>query len=126
MYPVIEGLSATVIAVSSESVTFIFQNDSDKEYIYGSYFTPEKLLRNGKWAQVKPLENVALIYDTWGKTVEPGARAEITYSWKGYYGTFPAGNYRILVPLLRTDILSNGVDDPNHPVLCIPFLISAT
>ena len=110
-YPPIEGLSVTITKATASEIIFVVRNDSETEYYFTPQYTPEKRLASGKWAPVEPLEGVKLAYDTILWPIPPGESKEMHFAWSLTYGTFPNGEYRILLLVM-----------PDN-TLCVPFTL---
>ena len=110
-YPPIEGLSVTITKATADQIRFVVRNDSDTEYCFTPQYKPEKRLNSGEWAPVEPLEGALLAYDTILWPIPPGGSREMDFAWPLTYGSFPDGEYRILLQLMPDGML------------CVPFTL---
>jgi hypothetical protein len=85
-----------VITPETESITLIFNNMSDEEYIYGEDLHLEMEV-DGVWYVVKMLENVG--WNDIGYILPPKDSSENTFPIKNSYGRLNPGNYRIIKTL---------------------------
>src|SRR5690625_5016975 len=97
--------------ISPEGLTVIFENNSDKDCIYGDPFTLEKIV-DGKWFEV-PIEledNYG--FNDIGYELPPDSSSELDIDWEWLYGNLDASNYRIIKEVL--DFREPGDFDEYH------------
>jgi hypothetical protein len=85
-----------IITSETESITLIYSNHSDGEYMYGKELHLEVEV-NGIWYVVPTLKNVA--WSAVGYILSPNDIREDTFSFKYNYGQLNAGKYRIVKTL---------------------------
>ena len=99
----IDGFSLVVDSVTEDSITLSFKNNTNIIYGYGATYYLEKRTNQKLWDELSPLDGVPWIQDDWLMNVYPGKESTITYKWDWYYGSIPAGDYRIVVLILEED-----------------------
>jgi hypothetical protein len=88
-----DGVSMSISDITAGGLSFVFENSSGKEYLYGSDFALY-VRKNEAWEAVEP------IIENWGFTSEgypimPHSNTEITpVDWRWLFGELPAGEYR--------------------------------
>jgi hypothetical protein len=84
--------------VSSDGLTVVFENNSDKQCTFGEYFLLEKKI-NQKWYQVPVIiDNYG--FNMIGYNLAPGESRELEVKWEWLYGNLDAGEYRIVKDIL--------------------------
>ncbi|HSN66501.1 MAG TPA: immunoglobulin-like domain-containing protein [Fusibacter sp.] len=96
-----EGVSMNVVddSASSTGLTVLFENDSDKSCIYGSYYLLEKKISD-KWYEVPVVFEGDYGFDDVGFPLEPSQTSEWTVEWEWLYGILDTGDYRIVKDIL--------------------------
>lgn len=91
-----EGVSMTVKkgSVSQTELIVVFENSSNKQAIYGDYFSLEKKL-DGDWYQVPTIID-EYGFDDIGYELGPSEPSELKVDWEWLYGKLGAGEYRII------------------------------
>ena len=97
----IDGFSLVVDSVTEDSITLTFKNNTNITYGYGATYYLEKRTNQKSWNELSPLEGVFWMQDDWLLNVHPGKESTITYKWDWYYGSIPAGDYRIVILILE-------------------------
>ena len=85
--------------VSSTGLTVIFENNSDKQCVYGEEFLLEKKV-NGSWYQVPVALDGNYGFNSIGYDLDPSGNREMTIDWDWIYGSLDAGEYRIVKDIL--------------------------
>lgn len=85
--------------VSSTGLTVIFENNSDKQCIYGEYFLLEKKI-GGKWYQVPVTLDGNYGFNDIGYDLDSSDVSEWTVDWDWLYGSLDTGAYRIVKDIL--------------------------
>ncbi|MDX8366062.1 immunoglobulin-like domain-containing protein [Cytobacillus sp. IB215665] len=85
--------------VSSTGLTVALENTSDKEYIYGEYFSLEKNI-NGRWYQVPVSIDGNYGFNDIGYILASSDVKEWTVDWSWLYGNLNTGEYRIVKGIL--------------------------
>ena len=107
-----DGMTMTVKKKSAEptGLTFILENKSDRECLYGSDFWVEKKI-NDAWYRVPPvITNYG--FTAIGYTLSPGKKKSSEVQWEWLFGSLPAGEYRFVKSVL--DFRSTGDYDEYH------------
>ena len=96
-----EGVSMKVIDDSASPIglTVLFENDSDKSCIYGSYYLLEKKIAD-KWYEVPVVFEGDYGFDAVGFPLEPSQTSEWPVEWEWLYGILDTGDYRIVKDVL--------------------------
>jgi len=86
-------ISVEVVEKTQEYITFIFNNNTDNEYIFGRWFQLERRAEN-EW------EKVDIIIDNFmftsnGILLPPNGTLEHGFNLEWLYGTLECGEYRI-------------------------------
>ncbi|MBU9711892.1 immunoglobulin-like domain-containing protein [Evansella tamaricis] len=85
--------------VSSTGLTVIFENNSDKQCIYGEYFLLEKKME-GRWYQLPVTLDGNYGFNDIGYDLNPSDAREWAVDWKWLYGSLDTGDYRIVKDIL--------------------------
>ncbi|GIN62476.1 hypothetical protein J27TS8_24690 [Robertmurraya siralis] len=85
--------------VSSSGLTVIFENNSDKQCIYGEYYMLEKEIES-RWYQVPVIVDGNHGFPDIGYDLVPSDVKEWTVDWGGFYGNLDSGKYRIVKDIL--------------------------
>ncbi|EEG78627.1 immunoglobulin-like domain-containing protein [Dethiobacter alkaliphilus] len=95
------GVTMTVDqeTVSNTGLTVVFENNTERECIYGEYFSLEKKI-NGTWYQLPVVVDGNYGFNDIGYPLPPGGSGEFTAKWEWLYGTLEPGNYRIVKDIL--------------------------
>lgn len=101
-----DGVSMTVKedSVSSVELTVIFENNSDKQGVYGEDFLLEKEIK-GDWYQVPTIID-DYGFNEIGYELPPSKIDEFTIDWDWLYGSLDTGKYRVVKKIL--DFRSTG------------------
>ena len=96
-----EGVSMKVLndTVSSTGLTVLFENDSDKSCIYGSFYLLEKKISD-KWYEVPVVFEGDYGFDALGFPLKQSQTSEWPVEWEWLYGILDAGDYRIVKDIL--------------------------
>ncbi|WP_228550169.1 immunoglobulin-like domain-containing protein [Salinibacillus xinjiangensis] len=86
-------------AVSSTGLTVIFENNSDKQCVYGEEFWLEKKIK-GNWYQVPIALDGNYGFNSIGYNLDPSDVKEWTVDWDWLYGSLDPGEYRIVKDIL--------------------------
>jgi len=86
-------VNVELVEKTQEFITFIFHNNTDNEYTFGTWFELGRRAENG-W------ENVDTIIDDFGFTLiglplPPNGTREHGFNWEWLHGTLESGEYRI-------------------------------
>lgn len=81
-------------SITSTQITLIFENNTDKQGIYGDEFFLEQEI-DGHWYEV-PTVIEEYGFNDIGYELNPGATEEMTTEWEWLYGKLDAGAYRII------------------------------
>lgn len=85
----------TAYSNNVDEIEFIFENNTDKEYIFGSQYQLEKL-EDGKWYQLLPNEQ-EIFWTLEGHPLKPNSIRKETLNIGWIYGNyFVEGTYRIV------------------------------
>ncbi|WP_096154197.1 immunoglobulin-like domain-containing protein [Bacillus sp. FJAT-45066] len=97
----IEGVSmiAKEGTVSSTGLTVIFENNSDKDCMYGEYFLLEKKIE-GKWYQVPVALDGEYGFNSIGYDLPSSDVKEMPIDWEWLYGSLDTGEYRIVKDII--------------------------
>lgn len=85
--------------VSPTGLTVLFENNSDKRWIYGEYFLLEKKMK-GKWYQVPIALEENYGFRDIGYDLDSSDVREWTVDWDWLYGSLDTGEYRIVKDIL--------------------------
>src|SRR5690625_5088371 len=85
--------------ISSTGLTVIFENNSDKQCIYGDEFVLEKHIEKN-WYQVPIALDDEYGFNDIGYDLPPGDVQEWTVDWEWLYGELASGEYRIVKDIL--------------------------
>lgn len=124
MYEVVNDLDGVVMTakegtISSTGLTVAFENNSNKQCIYGEYFCLEKNL-NGAWYQVPVAIDGSYGFDDIGYNLDAGNDRETTVDWEWLYGSLKSGEYRLVKDVL--DFRTTGEYDTYY--LAAEFTVS--
>jgi len=81
--------------MSSAGLTVLFENNSDKECIYGEYFLLEKKIGE-IWYKVPVAFEGNYAFEAIGYVAAPSEISEWTIDWDWLYGNLDTGEYRIV------------------------------
>ncbi|WP_211274594.1 immunoglobulin-like domain-containing protein [Anaerobacillus arseniciselenatis] len=97
----LDGVSMIVKegTVSSTGLTVIFENNSDKQCIYGEYFLLEKKIE-GRWYEVPIVLDGNYGFNDIGYELAPSDAREWEVDWEWLYGSLDTGDYRIVKDIL--------------------------
>jgi hypothetical protein len=85
--------------LSPTGLTLVFENDSNKDCLYGEMFELEKKI-NGGWHQVPVVMDDNYGFDAIGYSLASGEDSEWAVDWNWLYGSLDAGEYRIVKTIL--------------------------
>ena len=94
------GISMTLTGQADNTLTVTLENTTDTEWAYGEAFSVQALL-DGTWYNVPTLPG-NWGFNSIGLLLPPGERSEKTYDLS-FYGTLPAGTYRLVVEGLSAE-----------------------
>lgn len=98
----ISGVSLVLQSFSSNGVTFILNNETKHEYIYGEDYNL-KIFKNGTWQDV-PYVIEGGGFDSIGYELKPNSITEkIAIDWVWLYGNLPDGKYKFEKTVLSND-----------------------
>ncbi|MGE7949300.1 immunoglobulin-like domain-containing protein [Lysinibacillus sp. NPDC093688] len=86
--------------VSSTGLTVTFENNSDKQIIYGEHFLLEKKIK-GKWYQVPFALDGNPAFKDIGYSLDSSGVKEWKVDWDWLYGSLDNGEYRIVKEILN-------------------------
>ena len=97
----LEGVTMTAKkgTVSAIGLTVIFENNSDKQCIFGEYFHLEKKIE-GNWYQVPVALDDNYGFGDIGYDLDSSSVKEWTVKWDWLYGRLDSGDYRIVKNIL--------------------------
>ncbi|MDQ0160448.1 immunoglobulin-like domain-containing protein [Alkalibacillus salilacus] len=97
----LDGVSMSVKegTASPAGLTVILKNNSEKQCVYGEYFSLEKKV-NGKWYQVPVAIDGNYGFNDIGYDLDSSAISEWTVDWEWLYGSLDTGDYRIVKDIL--------------------------
>ena len=102
--------------VSASGITVIFQNNSDKQYLYGEYMWLEKRV-NDEWKQVPAvIENYG--FQDIAYILEPNESKEMQIDWEWLHGALGSGDYRFI-----KDVFPAEAEEYNPYYLAVEFTI---
>lgn len=86
--------------LSKAGATVILNNNSDKEYLYGTSYEIE-VMKNEEWYKI----DAVLYFTSIAYSLEPHESVELTLNWQEGYGKLDSGTYRIIknVDALKED-----------------------
>src|SRR5690625_3968932 len=104
-----DGVSMTVQegGISPTELTVIFENNSNKQAVYGEYFSLEKAFE-GDWYQVPTIIDEYGFNDI-GYELAPSENEAFVIDWDWLYGSLDNGEYRIVKDIL--DFRDTGDSD---------------
>ncbi len=82
-------------------MTFILENETEQEMMYGDAFTVQ-VLREGQWEDVAYTQAVAF-HDIAYNLPAQSITESITLDWRKFYGVLPDGEYRIIKDIYTED-----------------------
>ena len=88
-----DGVSLHFVSIDGNKVTVEYNNNSDKEYLYGDYYYLQKNI-NGEWYQI-PVAFSNYAFNDIAHILNPGGNAKFTCDLT-MYGELEAGHYRIV------------------------------
>lgn len=93
----LNGIAMTIKGerASSTGLTLIFENNSDREFIYSEYFCLEKEI-NRKWYQVPIIIDSKYGFNSVGHHLASRDGCELAINWEWLYGSLKTGKYRIV------------------------------
>lgn len=90
-----EKVSMSIKEGTLTSATIVIKNESNKELTSGEWFRIDKLEDNGKWKEVKSInDNYGFIAIGW--IINENGEFEDKIEWSKLYGKLKKGNYRIV------------------------------
>ncbi len=97
----LDGVSMIVKegTVSSTGLTVIYENNSDKQFIYGEYFLLEKKIE-GRWYEVPITLDGNYGFNDIGYELSPSDARDWAVDWEWLYGSLGTGDYRIVKDIL--------------------------
>lgn len=97
----LEGIEMKVKenTVSPTGSMVVFENDTEKECIYGEYFVLEKKIEDS-WYEVPVTLDGEYGFDDIGYGLAPWGTSEWSVEWEWLYGSLDSGEYRIVKDLL--------------------------
>ena len=109
----LQGVTMTIKegTVSPNGLVLIFENDSDKNCLYGQFFLLEKKL-DGKWYEVPVTIEGDYGFEDIGYELAPGDKQEWETDWQWLYGKLNKGEYRIIKDIL--DFRGTGDFDTHY------------
>lgn len=87
-------------------VTVIIENETQSNVAYDAHFSLERNVA-GRWRELPVLKNASTFSDE-AYQLEPGGITEYKMNWGGIHGTLPAGKYRIVKAISKTDGIENA------------------
>ena len=84
---------------SSTELTVMFENNSDRQCLFGEYFGLEKKL-NGSWYQIPYVIDGNYGFNSIGYDLAAGETRELVVKWDWLYGSLSTGEYRIVKDIL--------------------------
>jgi hypothetical protein len=97
--------------VSPQGLTISFQNDSEKQIVYGKSFWLEKKI-DGRWYQVPVSIEGEYGFEDIGYGLSSKMGGEWMVDWEWLYGSLENGDYRIVKDVL--DFRAPGDFDTHH------------
>lgn len=98
----LENMNMTIKkgTVSKTGLTVVFQNHSDKDYLYGEFFSLEKKI-DGEWYEVPVIFEGEYGFNTIGYDLAANSEQEWSIEWDWLYGPLDVGEYRIIKDILE-------------------------
>lgn len=93
------AMTAKEGTVSPTGLTLQFENKSNSECIYGSYFSLEKKI-SGAWYKVPVSIEGDYGFDSIGYSLSSHGESEWATNWEWLYGNLDTGEYRIVKDIL--------------------------
>lgn len=109
----LEGVTMIVKegTVTSTGLTVTFENNYNKQIIYGEYYLLEKKIK-GTWYQVPFAFDGNPAFNDIGYSLDSSVAKEWQVKWEGLYGSIDHGEYRIVKEML--DFRNAGGYDKYH------------
>lgn len=85
--------------VTPTGLTVIFNNETDKECIFGEYYILEKNV-DGNWYEVPVIIDGVYAFESIGYNLEPSKTRTWSVNWEWLYGNLDPGEYRIVKDVL--------------------------
>lgn len=103
VHETVNNLDGVAMVVKSDTVsptglTVTFENNTDKQCIYGEDYLLEKK-KDGEWFQV-PVKLESYGFNDIGFDLDPSSVSEWTVDWEWLYGSLTSGEYRIVKDIL--------------------------
>jgi hypothetical protein len=97
----LEGVVMNVVedSASSTGLKVLFENNSEKNCIYGSYYLLEAKISD-KWYEVPVVFEGNYGFDSIGFPLDQSQTSEWSVEWEWLYGILDAGDYRIVKDIL--------------------------
>lgn len=97
----LEGVTMDVVedSASSTGLKVVFENNSEKNCIYGSYYLLETKISD-KWYEVSVVFEGDYGFDDEGFSLDQSQTSEWSVEWEWLYGILDAGDYRIVKDIL--------------------------
>ncbi|MBQ9646839.1 MAG: hypothetical protein IJV43_00575 [Oscillospiraceae bacterium] len=105
------GVTMTLVdgTASANGATVLIVNETDKDIrSERDFFYSLQLRKNGKWYPLRYITEVSTTSEFQANPYPKGEPHEAAYVWTDYYGTLPAGAYRIVRAFWEPD-------DPDEP-----------
>lgn len=80
-----------------KELTFLIENNSNKEYQYATDYFEIEAEQSGTWYQLNQLNDFTKSNET-ASILKPDGRLALKIDIKSYYGELPAGHYRLIKP----------------------------
>jgi len=93
----LKGVTMNVVedSASSTGLKVLFENNSEKNCIYGSYYLLEMKISD-KWYEVPVVFEGNYAFDSIGFPLDQSQSSEWSVEWEWLYGVLDAGDYRIV------------------------------
>ena len=86
--------------ITSSGLSFVFENSSDKEYLYSSHYTLY-VEKNNTWELAEPIIDWDWVFTDEGYTLFPNSTTDlITINWLWNLGELPSGCYKFRKEIL--------------------------
>ena len=95
------GITMNISGITSSGLSFLFENASDNEYLYGSDYALY-VRNNGTWTLAEPIiENWDWVFTDEGYPLFPNSASELTtVDWRWLYGELPDSDYKFQKTIL--------------------------
>lgn len=103
---------------TSKGATFIIENTTDEEYVYGQPYTIEKF-DDGNWKELDTLTGDPLSWNAIAYSLKSGEEKELNINWSFGYGKLKSGTYR----LVKSDIRKLNSPDSRAYTIYAKFYI---